>query len=94
MARRNSRSRKAARNGQRAQLREQISQSNEEVRGLAAQERAKEHESKLIVEELVGVTDLYKKDLVSISRFMQLQRDQTQIEGERGQFIAEIARAR
>jgi HlyD family secretion protein len=87
-------SRKAARNGQRAQLRERISQSNEEIRGLAAQERAKERESKLIVEELVGVTDLYKKNLVSISRFMQLQRDQTRIEGERGQFIAEIARAR
>jgi HlyD family secretion protein len=86
--------RKAARDGQRAQLRERISQSNEEVRGLAAQEGAKERESKLIAEELVGVTDLYKKNLVSISRFMQLQREQTRIEGERGQFIAEIARAR
>ena len=87
-------SRKAARDGQRAQLRERISQSKEEIRGLAAQEEAKERESKLIAEELVGVTDLYKKNLVSISRFMQLQREQTRIEGERGQFIAQIARAR
>jgi HlyD family secretion protein len=87
-------SRKAARDGQRSQLRERISQSKEEIRGLAAQEEAKERESKLIAEELVGVTDLYRKNLVSISRFMQLQREQTRIEGERGQFIAQIARAR
>jgi HlyD family secretion protein len=87
-------SRKAARAGQRAQLRERISQSNEEVVGLTAQQLAKENEIKLIAEELVGVTDLYKKNLVSISRFMQLRREQARLEGERGQFIAEIARAR
>jgi membrane fusion protein, type I secretion system len=87
-------SRKSARAGQRAQLRERIAQSNEEVVGLTAQQRAKEHELKLIAEELVGVADLYKKNLVSISRFMQLQREQTRIEGERGQLIADIARAR
>ena len=88
------RSRKAARAGQRAQLRERIAQSNQEVVGLTAQQQAKEHELKLIAEELVGVADLYKKNLVSISRFMQLRRDQTRLEGERGQFIADIARAR
>ena len=87
-------SRKAVRAGQRSQLRERIAQGNEEIRGLAAQQQAKEGEIKLIAEELVGVTDLYKKNLVSISRYMQLQRDRSRIEGERGQFIAEIARAR
>src|SRR5262245_54971770 len=87
-------SRKAARAGQRAQLRERISQSNEEVRGLDAQQQAKENEIKLIGQELIGVTDLYQKNLVSISRYMQLQREQTRLQGERGQFIADIARAR
>ena len=87
-------SRRAARAGQRSQLRERISQSNEEVRGLTAQQQAKEGEIKLISEELVGVADLYKKSLVSISRYMQLQRERTRLEGDRGQFIAEIARAR
>ena len=87
-------SRKAARAGQRSQLRERIAQGNEEIRGLAAQQHAKEGEIKLIAEELVGVSDLYKKNLVSISRYMLLQREQTRLEGERGQFIAEIARAR
>ena len=86
--------RKAARVGQRAQLRERISQSEEEIRGLAAQQQAKEQEINLLSEELVGVTDLYKKNLVSISRFMQLRREQTRLQGERGQLIADMARAR
>jgi len=87
-------SRRASRAGQRSQLRERIAQSNEEVRGLTAQQQAKEGEIKLISEELVGVADLYKKNLVSISRYMALQRERTRLEGDRGQFIAEIARAR
>jgi HlyD family secretion protein len=87
-------SRKTARTGQRAQLRERIAQLNEEVRGLSAQVAAKESELDLIGKELVGVAELYKKNLVSISRYTQLQRDQTRLQGERGQLIADIARAR
>ena len=87
-------SRRTARAGQRSQLRERITQLNEEVRGLSAQLAAKENELELIKTELIGVADLYKKNLVSISRYMQLQRDQTRLQGERGQFIADIARAR
>lgn len=86
--------RKLARDGQRSQLRERIVQSNEEIRGLSAQQDAKEHEVKFITEELVGVTDLWGKNLVSISRIMTLKRDKARLEGERGQHIAEIARAR
>jgi HlyD family secretion protein len=87
-------SRLAARAGQRAQFRERISQSNEEIRGVSAQQKAKEKELDLISEELTGVTELYSKNLVTISRFNALQRDKTRLEGERGQSIAEIARAR
>jgi len=87
-------SRKTARTGQRAQLRERVVQLNEEVRGLSAQQAAKESELDLIGKELVGVAELYHKNLVSISRYTQLQRDQTRLQGERGQIIADIARAR
>jgi len=86
--------RRHVRIGQRKQLREKIAQTEEEIRGLTAQRDAKTKELGLIAEELKGVADLYKKNLVSISRFMALQRDQAKLEGERGQFIAEIARAR
>ena len=87
-------SRRSARTGQRAQLRERVAQTNEEIRGLSAQQEAKEAELALIGKELVGVAELYSKNLVSISRFTQLQRDQTRLQGERGQLISDIARAR
>ena len=87
-------SRRSARAGQRAQLRERITQIHEEVRGLSSQLAAKEGEIKFIAEELVGVEELYKKNLIPIIRYMQLQRDQAKLTGERGQFTAEMARAR
>ena len=87
-------SRRSRRISQQAQLRERIAQSNEEIRGLSAQKQAKEREIQLIDEELVGVKNLYDKNLVSTSRLMTLQRDKTRLEGQHGDFVADIARAR
>jgi HlyD family secretion protein len=71
-----------------------VAQINEEIRGLAAQRESKEREIALIAEELTGVAELFKKNLVSIMRYMSLQRDQTRLQGERGLLIADLARAR
>lgn len=87
-------SRRASLSGQRAQLEERIRQAGDEIRGLEAQQAAKGREIDLIGEELVGVTELFGKNLVAISRLMQLRRDQARLSGERGQYIAEIARAK
>jgi HlyD family secretion protein len=87
-------SRRTALTGQRALLQERILQSNEEIRGLVAQQAAKEGELGLIEKELAGVAELYSKNLVSISKYTLLQRDQTRLRGERGQLIAAIAQAR
>ena len=87
-------SRRTAKRGQRSQLRQRIAQAREEIRGLKAQQAGKEQELKLIDRELVGVNDLYNKNLVAISRLMQLRRDKARLSGERGQYIAEIARAK
>jgi HlyD family secretion protein len=87
-------SRFSARAGQRSQLQERVAQINEEIRGLSSQLEAKESEIKFIAEELTGVTELYKKNLIPIIRYMQLQRDHAKLNGERGQFIADIARAK
>ena len=87
-------SRRRGRTGQRAQLRERITQTEEEIVGTIAQQKAKENEIKFINEELVGVSQLYKQNLVSIQRYMALQRDQARLDGERGQLVAAIARAR
>jgi HlyD family secretion protein len=87
-------SRRSGRHGQRSQLRERVAQSNEEIRGLSAQQEAKEREISFIGEELTGVTALWAKNLVSMPRLMVLQRDKAKLEGERGQYIADIARSR
>lgn len=80
--------------GQKAQLRERIAQLREELTGLAAQESAKGREIKLIQTELVGVRELFQKNLVQISRVTQLERDAARLDGDRGQFIASAAQAR
>jgi HlyD family secretion protein len=87
-------SRREGVDGQRAQLRERIAQIGEEIRGLAAQQQSKSNEIGFVGEELSSVTELYAKNLVSLARLKQLQRDQARLQGERGQLAADIARSR
>src|SRR5258708_20838395 len=61
--------------GQKAQLRERVTQLNEEIAGLAAQEKAKDQEIALVLSELAGVHELYDKHLVHISPLTTLERD-------------------
>jgi HlyD family secretion protein len=82
------------RTGQKAQLRERITQLNEEISGLAAQEKAKDQEIALVEKELAGVRDLYDKHLVQISRLTTLERDTARLNGERAQYIASRAQAK
>src|SRR5690242_12836798 len=80
--------------GQKAQLRERITQLNEEIAGLAAQEKAKDQEIAPVEKELSGVRDLYEKHLVQISRLTTLERDAARLNGERAQYIASRAQAK
>jgi len=80
--------------GQKSQLRERITQLNEEIAGLAAQEKAKDQEIALVEKELSGVRDLYDKHLVQISRLTTLERDAARLNGERAQYIASRAQAK
>src|SRR5476649_2446189 len=83
--------RRTARAGQKAQLQQRIVQLQEEIGGLSAQQNAKTREITLIGQELEGVRDLYKKNLVPITRLTALERDGARIEGERAQLIASVA---
>ncbi|MBX9907619.1 MAG: HlyD family type I secretion periplasmic adaptor subunit [Beijerinckiaceae bacterium] len=85
--------RRAARDGQRAQLRKRVAQLRDEITGLKAQQAAKERESGIIAVELVGVEDLYRRNLVQLTRLSALQRDQAALEGQRGQLLASIAQS-
>lgn len=86
--------RSSGRTGQKAQLKERIAQLKEEIGGLEAQENAKSREIELIQKELVGVRDLFAKNLVQISRLTVLERDAARLEGDRAQFIAQKAQAK
>ncbi|MEA2955170.1 MAG: rane fusion protein type secretion system [Alphaproteobacteria bacterium] len=80
--------------GQKAQLRERVTQLNEEIAGLAAQEKAKDKEIALVEKELIGVRQLYDQHLVQISRLTVLERDAARLAGERAQYIAARAQAK
>lgn len=79
--------RREARLGKKAQLQERVVQYEKEVRGLVAQEDAKVRGIALIERELKGVRELWEKRLVSIQRMMALEREGTNLDGERGRLV-------
>ena len=86
--------RRSDRLGKKAQLQQRIGQLNDEIKGLNAQLDAKQREITLIGQELDGVRDLWKKNLVPITRVTALERDAARLDGERGQLIASIAQTK
>jgi HlyD family secretion protein len=86
--------RRTARNGQKAQLRERIAQFQEEISGLIAQQDSKAKEIALIERELAGVRELWKQNLVQLTRLTALEREAARLDGERGQLIAAAAQAK
>ncbi len=77
--------------GQKQQLQERITQLQQQISGLAAQQSAKDKGIALTEQELGGVRDLWQKNLVQLNRLTSLQRDEARLEGERGQIIAQAA---
>jgi HlyD family secretion protein len=86
--------RREARAGQKAQLQERISQLQEQIDGLKLQASAKGDEIQLIQDELTGVEQLWRKNLVPITRVTSLKREETRLRGERGSLISSIAQAK
>jgi HlyD family secretion protein len=86
--------RRKARSGQKQQLGERIQQLREEIQGITGQAAAKKREIELIGQELEGVRDLWRKNLVQIQRVTALERDSARLEGERGQLIAATAQSK
>ena len=86
--------RRSAREGQKIQLRQRITQLDEEIRGHAALQAAKTEELALIKRELDGVRVLWDKNLVQMNRVIQLERETARLKGEYAQSIAAAAQAR
>ncbi|QRM31584.1 HlyD family type I secretion periplasmic adaptor subunit [Microvirga sp. VF16] len=86
--------RRAVRTSQKAQFNERIAQLQEQIDGLKLQASAKADEIQLIQDELTGVEQLWRKNLVPITRVTALKREETRLRGERGQLISNIAQAK
>src|SRR5262249_12572489 len=71
-----------------------ISQLQEEIQGYVGQAAAKKREVELINQELEGVRELYRKNLVPITRLNSLERDATRLDGERSQLGGAQAQAK
>jgi HlyD family secretion protein len=86
--------RRAARAGQKAQLEERIGQLREQIQGTTEQVAAKNREVELIGQELEGVRELGRKNLVPITRVNALERDAARLRGEWGMLVSSIAQAK
>ncbi len=87
-------SRREARQSKKEQLSQRIEQLREEIQGLEAQRVSKEEQARLIKLELEDLNKLLEQKLVPVSRVLALQREAARLEGERGQLIADAARAK
>lgn len=75
-------------------LGQRIAQLREEIAGLEAQIDADGRQIALIAEEIEGLAYLYRKGLARKSRLLALERERSEIEGDRAERRARIARAR
>ncbi len=74
-------------------IKQRIAETEEEIAGLHAQETAAQRRIALINQEIAGVKELVGKGLAPKPRLLSLQRDLADIEGKRGDTLAQIARA-
>lgn len=77
-----------------AAIGEQINQSREEIVGYQAEVASADRREALISEEIAGVRELVNKGLERRPHLLELQRNLAEIEGKRGETMAQIARAR
>jgi len=86
--------RRSAREGQKAQLLEQIDQLKQQIAGNEEQVSAKSKEIEWNRQELGGIRGLWKQNLVPFNRVTTLERDSARLHGERGALTASIAQAK
>ena len=86
--------RRLAREGQKSQFRERVKQLQEETTGYAAQIESKDNQIEWIKKELIGVNELWNKNLVPYTRVTALERERERLNGERGQLVASTAQAK
>jgi len=86
--------RRMSREGQKAQLRERMVQLRQEIGGYEAQITSKDKQIEWVGKELVGVYELWEKNLIPYTRVTSLEREKERLVGERGQLTASIAQSK
>jgi HlyD family secretion protein len=86
--------RRATREGQKAQLRERMVQLRQEISGYEAQIISKDKQVEWVGKELLGVYELWEKNLIPYARVTGLEREKERLVGERGQLTASIAQSK
>jgi HlyD family secretion protein len=76
-----------------SQLKQRIAQVQEEIAGYRSQETASRRRIALINEEITGLRELVAKGLERKPRLLALERDLAEIDGRRGELVAQMARA-
>lgn len=84
--------RRDAVNGQLSILDQRVRQLDEQSKGLSAQVTANTQQITLIDSELEGLQQLFEKGYASKTRLLELQRRRAELDGDRGNYEAEIAR--
>jgi HlyD family secretion protein len=85
---------RTAREGQKDQLRDQITQLKDSIEGYVVRQSAKAQEIVLLERELTGARDLYSKNLIEVGKLTELEREATRLAGERGELMSTIAEAK
>ena len=79
--------------GQTNLIREQITQLNEQSKGLVAQSEAEAEQIGISESEHDGLSKLLKKGLISKTRVLELEREAARLKGRRNDFEAQTASA-
>ncbi|WP_046868724.1 HlyD family type I secretion periplasmic adaptor subunit [Microvirga massiliensis] len=74
-------------------IRQRKAQTEREIVGLHSQLEAATKRAAIIKEEIAGIAPLVSKGLQTRPRLLQLEREQAEIDGRRGDTLAQIARA-
>lgn len=75
------------------QLNQQKKQIRRQIEGLNAQLEASRRQLELFQSELTDVETLYSRGLVQVTRLLQLQRAEAELQGSIGGFVSQIAEA-
>lgn len=87
------RDRKRALDGQIGILTSRVEQYRTEIQGLGRERASAEKQLELIDQELVGVRELYSKNLVPVTRLTALERERARLDGTIGRNTADIAKS-